>query len=226
MDINVWLAEKYELCLTQRHLPIEIPNTNRDTLAHLFHVWGFTSGVEVGVERGLYSEVLCRENPGVRLYCVDPWRAHRGYRDHVNQDKLDGFCVEAGERLKPYPRATLVRKFSVDAAKDLGNGSLDFAYLDGNHNIENVIADLAAWTPKVRTGGIIAGHDFARHKWPNQIHVVQALGAWTAAYDIAPWFVLGSQAKVEGQLRDGARSWFYVKQDRPVLPQRRKPIGQ
>jgi len=212
MDALTYLCEKYSIDLTRRRRsPIEIPNVNRDTLARLFYLLEYATGVEVGVERGLYSEVLSRENPGVRLFCVDAWRAYRGYRDHVDQAKLDRFYVEAGERLAPFPHTTLVRKFSLDAVKDFADESLDFVYLDGNHNFENVTAELAAWGAKVRVGGILAGHDYVRYTWPNQIHVVQAVNGWTDAYEIHPWFLLGTQAKVAGELRDTARSWCWVK---------------
>lgn len=223
MDALTYIGTKFDLADqiarvragTQKN-PIEIPNTNRATLARLFFLLEFTRGAEIGVERAHYSEVLCRENPGVQLRCVDAWKAYRGYRDHVSQAKLDGFFGEAQGRLASYKNVSFVRKFSVDAAKDVPNGSLDFVYIDGNHNIQNVIADLAAWTPKVREGGIIAGHDFVLHEWPNQIHVVQAVHAWTGAYSIKPWFLLGRRAKVEGELRDDARSFFWVHEARPV----------
>lgn len=229
MDALTYIGAKFDLeeqiararAGTQK-LPIEIPNTNRDTLARLFMLLEFQRGVEIGVERGLYSEVLCRENPGVRLSCVDGWKAYRGYRDHVSQEKLDRFYLETQERLKPYKGVTLIRKFSTEAARDFANESLDFVYIDGNHNFENVTADLAAWSPKVRPGGIIAGHDYALHHWPNQIHVVHAIHGWTRAYDIRPWFVLGRQAKIDGELRDDARSFFWVHEPRPVVPHGRK----
>lgn len=205
--------------------PIEIPNTNRETLARLLYLLEARRGVEVGVERGAYSEVLCREIPGVQLFCVDAWKAHRGYRDHVNQQKLDGFYIETQDRLRPFKSATLIRQFSVEAAKAFQDESLDFVYIDAAHDLPSVIADLAAWSKKVRPGGIIAGHDYARHKWPNQIHVVYAIQAWTQAYDIRPWFVLGRSAKVEGELRDDARSFFWVHEPRPVVAHR-KPVKQ
>jgi hypothetical protein len=71
MDPNVWLAAKFDLDLAAHYkCPIELPDCGRDTLAHWFHVWEFFRGAEIGVEQGLYSEVLCRENPNLRLLCV------------------------------------------------------------------------------------------------------------------------------------------------------------
>jgi hypothetical protein len=232
MDALTYITTKFDLhdqveavVAGKGKLPIEIPNANRETLARLFYLLGYTSGAEIGVERAHYSEVLCQQNPGVRLLCVDAWKAYRGYRDHVRQDKLDRFYEEAGERLKPYPGAQRVRAFSVEAAKSVPDASLDFVYIDGNHNFENCTADLAAWSAKVRPGGIVAGHDYALHRWPNQIHVVQAVKGWTDAYQIKPWFVLGSTEKREGELRDDARSFFWVHEPRPVVAHGR-PVRQ
>jgi SAM-dependent methyltransferase len=206
--VQTW-AEERGADMSRRN-PIEIPNTNRVTLAHLFSVLGFGVGVELGVERAVYSEVLCQENPGVRLYCVDAWRAYRGYRDHVSQQKLDRFYVEASERMAKFQRATLVRKFSAEAVQDFEDGSLDFVYIDAAHDLVSVVSDIARWSRKVRPGGIVAGHDYLKAPLPSLMHVPQAIHAWTDAYQIPRWYVLGRKDKVEGELRDDGRSWFYV----------------
>lgn len=210
-DALTYIKTKFDLDLSQRRQPIEIPNTNRETLARLFYLLGFTKGAEIGVERAMYSEVLLRENPLVHLTCVDAWQAYRGYRDHVDQQKLNRFYLEAQERLAPYSaRVQFVRAFSLEAAVNVPDRSLDFVYIDAAHDFANATADIAAWSKKVRIGGIVAGHDYIKAKLPSLMHVPQVIHGWTDAYQIAPWFVLGRQAKVEGELRDDGRSWFYV----------------
>lgn len=185
--------------------PIDL-SLNRSDLADLFACWGLTRGAEIGVERGLYSEVLCKANPQLELLCVDAWRTYDGYREHVSQEQLDGFYEEVAQRLSPY-RVKLMRMFSADAETWIPDGSLDFVYIDANHRLEHVIADLAAWVPKVRPGGIVAGHDYRKVKGDGlgkgrvPMHVPQALTAWTNAYCISPLFVLRG---------DRAPSWFWV----------------
>lgn len=210
-DALTYIKTKFDLDLAQRRQPIEIPNTNRESLARLFYLLGYSRGAEVGVERAKYSEVLLRENPLLQLTCVDAWRAYRGYRDHVDQRKLDRFFDEAKERLQPFVgRVGFLREFSVDAAALIPDRSLDFVYIDAAHDFASVAADLRAWSPKVRIGGIVSGHDYLKAPLPSLMHVPQVIHGWTDAYQIAPWFVLGRQAKVEGELRDDGRSWFYV----------------
>jgi hypothetical protein len=38
--------------------------------------------------------------------------------------------------------------------------SLDFVYLDANHNLENITRDIRLWWPKVKPGAIFGGHDY------------------------------------------------------------------
>ena len=204
-----YIVTKYDLNTAGR-LPIEIPNVNREDLARLFHELGFTAGAEVGVEQGRYSEVLCRENPGLHLHCVDAWRAYKGYREHVSQSKLDGFFEATQERLSGYT-VTYHRGWSVEVAKTFNDSSLDFVYIDANHEFKQVCDDLYAWLPKVKPGGIISGHDYIRRKSESYLcQVVELINGYTQAYHVKPWFVLGTKAVV-GR-RDRPRSWMWVKE--------------
>ena len=48
---------------------------------------------------------------------------------------------------------------SILAATRFEAGELDMVFIDGAHDYDSVLADLKAWGPNVRDGGIIAGHD-------------------------------------------------------------------
>lgn len=201
-----YIADKFGLDLKQKS-PISVP-ISRNGLAQLFAELGFRYGAEIGVETGHYSRVLCQANPDLNLYCVDSWRAYKGYRDHVNQDKLNRFYRDAIRRLKPF-KAKIVRKFSMDAVKDFKNETLDFVYLDANHEFQAVTNDIVEWGKKVKVGGIISGHDFESHRGPSLIHVKEVVEGYTKAYKIAPWFLTDDNQR-EDETR-GARSFFWVK---------------
>jgi hypothetical protein len=183
-------------------------------MAELFHELGFTVGVEIGVREGLYSEVLCQKNPELKLFSIDPWEAYEGYRNFDKPEIMKNYYAEAKARLAKYT-CVLVKKMSLDAVKDFEDHSLDFVYIDGNHNFQNCTNDICEWTQKVKYGGIISGHDYIQHTRPNEMHVVQVVNAYTNAYDINPWFLLGSKDKVEGQVRDKDRSFMWVNE--PLL---------
>jgi len=204
------IAVNFNIDLNQPS-PIAIPNVNRKDLAKLFRRLNFRAGAEIGVESGVYSRDLCKCNPRAKIYLVDSWKAYRGYRDHVNQAKMDVFYGEVQKRLGEFDNYEIVRKFSMDAVKDFKDESLDFVYIDGNHRFEFVVQDIGFWSRKVKRGGIVSGHDYIRRAEPTGTHVVQAVQGYTYCYGIKPWFLLGSQAKVPGEIRDDSRSWFWVK---------------
>lgn len=188
--------------------PIEIPNVNRKELARLFRRLNFRVGAEIGVESGSYSKNLCKCNPRAKVYLVDAWMAYKGYRDHVTQSKIDSFYEQLRKRLEGFGNYEIIRKFSMEAVKGFEDESLDFVYIDANHQFEFVAQDIGFWSRKVKRGGIVSGHDFIRREG---IHVIQAVQAYTYCYGIEPWFLLGRQAKVPGEVRDTSRSWFWVK---------------
>lgn len=47
----------------------------------------------------------------------------------------------------------------IAAMPSIPDGSLDFVYIDGNHSEEYVRQDIRLWWPKVKIGGMLAGHD-------------------------------------------------------------------
>jgi hypothetical protein len=191
---------------------IEIPDCGREDLAYAFARLGFNVGVEIGTERGIYAEVLCKANPSLRLWCIDPYRAYSGYREHTSQSKLDTFYKEAQERLRPY-NAEILRWFSDKTAEGFTDESLDFVYCDGNHSLMHVVQDLTLWTPKLKRGSIFAGHDWISRKDPAMnMHVMEAVTAYVNAYNIKPLFLLGRKEIREGEVRDRPRSWMWVKE--------------
>ncbi len=155
---------------------------DREALATYLFENGYIEGAEIGVEQGAYTEVLCKA--GLYVNAIDAWTAYRGYRVHVSQPKLDRFHETAKNRLYKY-NCNIMKMFSMDAVKMFDDGSLDFVYIDGNHEFQNVTNDIAEWSKKVRKGGIVAGHDFKRFGGKyglNSCHVKDVVLAWAKTH--------------------------------------------
>jgi hypothetical protein len=192
-------------------LPITLPHANRQTLASFFAHMGFNQGAEIGVESGRYARDLCAANLGLHLYCVDAWQSYGAYRQHVSQQRTEWMLERTRERLAGFSY-TIIRKFSVEAAAGIEDGSLDFVYIDANHAYEHVVEDIAAWLPKVRSGGIISGHDYAPWTLSGMpCGVVEAVNGWTKAYRIKPWFLVGHTGIAPGDTRPRPQSWLWIK---------------
>lgn len=203
------IQRKFKLNFDQKQ-PVEIPDYGRDGLAELFAELGFRTIVEVGVCAGEYSEVLCRANPKATIYGVDPFMPYSEYGDYQRQSSIDKYHDRARGVSERFPNHHLIEKMSVEGAKDFDDGSLDAVYIDANHRFEYVTADIHAWLPKIRKGGIISGHDYAKIRPPTNTHVYQVINGYTESRLIRPWFVLGSNAMIPGQVRDLMRSWMWV----------------
>lgn len=153
---------------------------DRHDLAVLFAHREYTRGVEVGVADGRYSLILCESIPRLELGCVDPWDTYSLNSRGGGQKQQHGNYELAKERLAPY-NATLIRKLSMEAVLDFEDESLDFVYLDANHDFDFIMSDLIEWTPKVRQGGVVAGHDY--YHFTNS-GVIEAVDAYAAAHSI------------------------------------------
>lgn len=180
---------------------------NRIQLAKHFNELGYKVGAEVGVFDGHYSVVLCREIPGVKLYAIDPWTVYEGYRTRKFEPNMAAAKKLAYESLEPY-NCHIIEDFSVEAAKTFADESLDFVYIDGNHEYSHVKADIEAWTPKVRQGGILAGHDYYVTRAGNT-GVVDAVDEFTKKHNYT-LNVIPKDPFIQKQ-DDQQPNWWFVK---------------
>lgn len=183
--------------------PIREPVGRLDGLASRIETSGYSTLVEVGVERGLFSEALLTRCPSLQVMAVDAWCPYAGYRVHVSAEKLAEIEADARRRLSAFGGRVSIRKgWSVAIAAEMAPASVDVVYIDANHTRPQVRADIEAWWPIVRPGGILAGHDFRRRQPDEHFQVVEAVTSWIAARSISPWYVLTG---------DRSPSWLVVK---------------
>jgi glycosyltransferase involved in cell wall biosynthesis/predicted O-methyltransferase YrrM len=155
--------------------PVRVKGLHRVDVSKLIGLMGLRKGAEIGVAGGQHSELMLQTIPDCELLCVDTWGTSWS-------KKLER---PARKRLEPYG-ATIVKAESVDAARSVPDESLDFVYIDADHTFDHCMEDLIAWGRKVRSGGIVAGHDYDR---PHKKGVVPAVDAYTKAHRIQEWFL-------------------------------------
>ena len=138
-----------------------------DLIYDLDNIVGEGIGVEVGVYRGDLSKEIMRLWKGGKMFLVDIWRrVGQEYTDACNDDELLGYMMDVCEAIKGNEdRANIIRATSETASTLFQDNSLDFVYIDANHSYDHIKKDLELWYPKVKKGGVFAGHDYINIDW-------------------------------------------------------------
>ena len=127
-------------------------------------------GVEVGVRRGDLSQFILENYTG-RLVCVDYWDEQPPgiYKEEGNakafQQKHFNEYIDKTKKFEE--RRLTVANLSTLAAGFFPNEYFDFIYIDANHEYDEVVKDLDAWWPKVKSGGLFSGDDWIEGFKPN-----------------------------------------------------------
>lgn len=190
--------------IRQSGQPFNIPDSSRNDLPQFFVDSGYKTGAEIGVYQGEYTELLCKV--GLKVIGIDPWIVYRDYRKHPKELPYEELFDITKKRLAPYD-CTLIRKTSMDALDDISDESLDFVYIDGNHALPYITQDIYSWNKKVRSGGVISGHDYfnSSHNpyWIRVCHVKDSVNLCAKILGVENFYILKN--------KDKCPSWFWVK---------------
>jgi len=141
--------------------------------------------VEIGVHEGIFSAQLLTILQPSLLVLIDPWETSSDPALHQGDYNYDTYNRRYWEGKGPWPtaysnqqeyervqqryandpRVQINRKYSFQAVDDYPDGYFDLVYIDGCHLYEAVTKDLIDWYPKLRPGGIHAGHDYVNVPW-------------------------------------------------------------
>jgi hypothetical protein len=117
---------------------------------------------EVGAWKGASTSYLAVEaqHKKLRIDVIDTWSGSQEHKDmsDIMGNSLFGTFID---NLRPVINLiNPIRTDSVSASKMYVDESLDAVFIDADHKYESVVADILSWMPKVKKGGILAGHDY------------------------------------------------------------------
>lgn len=123
--------------------------------------------VELGVQFGHFSSALSSKwtNPINEYVMVDLWARQENYNDAANDYNhtiifSDAMNVKTSmESEGKAKKVTVCRNFTSICVKNFPSQYFDFIYVDARHDYKGVLADITEWWPKLKVGGIMAGHD-------------------------------------------------------------------
>lgn len=120
---------------------------------------GWRVGAEIGVWYGETFFRLLDSLPELVLFGVDIWTPSPVALPH-HPDQAQNRAEVMGKIGRYGARASIIEKPSLEAVHLFQDGTLDFVFIDADHEYEAVCADIRAWTPKVKVGGYVTGHDY------------------------------------------------------------------
>jgi Methyltransferase domain len=136
-------------------------------------------GAELGVDQGDFTETILRVARPQRLFLVDSW-ATRRYNDDKARRVQDRFAsqIAAGQ-------VSIHRGLSLEAVSRFEDASLDWIYIDSSHAYGVTAAELRAYAPKLKPGGIMAGHDYSMGNWVKGFRygVIEAVHEFCVEHD-------------------------------------------
>jgi len=125
---------------------------------------GLSVGVELGVQTGKFANRMLSDWTNCEEYhLVDLWGHQKNYHDIANlaQEGQDRNYDQTMQTLKPWSDKTHVcRNYTSVCVHKFEDEYFDFIYVDARHDFKGVWEDLVAYWPKLRVGGIMAGHDY------------------------------------------------------------------
>jgi len=143
--------------------------------------------VEVGVWQGETSVyyIPIAQQFTKNIYLVDWFRGNPEERTHApigddphkydeaQHDTRKGVLIENLREIGA--TATILDEDSVEAAQRFSHKSIDFCFIDANHSYGGVKRDINAYLPRMKPGGIIAGHDYDKSGQPEVVQAVNEI---------------------------------------------------
>ncbi len=111
-----------------------------------------------------------KSNMNIEIYSVDTFKPTVTSSMH-QEGNLESICFGNIKILGMEPYLKILKKSSHEAALQFEDGYFDFVFIDADHVYERVKEDIDDWLPKVKKGGILAGHDYA----PSQKGIIKAV---------------------------------------------------
>ena len=161
--------------------------------------------VELGTRFGDSTLSLCSNATIKRLVTIDPYLRYEDYKKDGGWDSsTDETYIKTKEKLSQFSNIEMIRDMSAEAVDNFEDNSIDFLFVDGNHEYDYVLEDLELYYPKVKSGGVICGDDyFMNEKAYNRKMVQEAVNYFSEKYNL--------ELHTQGFHGGYPKNWVFIK---------------
>lgn len=138
------------------HKILELVNQHQPTVCVELGTWQGASAIPVARAIGRWRGMLT---------CVDTWGGAVDGDPTNLQPWMLLSCVRNMKQAGVSGNIRLIPSTTTEAAR-WWTEPLDYLYIDADHSYEGVLADLWAWLPHVKPGGLILGDDYGSDLYP------------------------------------------------------------
>lgn len=121
---------------------------------------------EIGVWRGRTCKgILQKCNDVISQYwAIDQWcylgEEYGGRIGRASAEQWEQMYLYTCRLMTFFPQLHVVKMTSIEASRLFTKGYFDLVFIDADHRYNSVKADIEAWLPLVRKGGLLAGDDY------------------------------------------------------------------
>lgn len=159
-----------------------------------------TIGAEIGVFEGEFSIQINNIVTPKTLHLVDLFEGQMcsGDKDgnNIKYINLDSSYKNLLNKFANNSSINIFKGTSYSFYKTIPDNYLDFIYIDGDHTYNGVCLDLEHSRNKVKSGGVISGHDYT----PTFEGVIRAVDEFCSRYNLSKVITL----------EDGCPSYYII----------------
>lgn len=135
--------------------------SGKGLLPYIKSLSGELIGCEIGVCHGFTTEYILKNVPNIKkIYAVDHYPSFVDWDGtRITAERQEETKKRCKERLKNFSSVEYAYEDSSNFVKNIEDGTLDFVFVDGDHRYEATLNDIKNYWPKVKVGGLFAGHD-------------------------------------------------------------------
>jgi len=134
--------------------------------------------VEIGSWKGRSTHAILSgsKNTSTAVFAVDTWQGAKDPMDATNWLAKQEDIFEVFTKNTSWAKNLATYKMtSIQGAGMFEDETIGVCFIDAGHTKEELSADIKAWLPKVKKGGILCGHDYMPGTWMGVVEAVNEL---------------------------------------------------